>query len=564
MIKLTQYSLAMMLSASLLAGCVYNHPEPKEMKEELNQAMVDATKLEIPEEVLNDLNPDNPVAGNYQASQMHRVSVAANNVSATEFFGSLISDAHVSLVLHPEVSGDISINMDNVTLEEVFDALQRMYGYRVEKQGDVYYVYPAGVHTVTLPINYILLKRESETKISITNNTVSNSDSNDDSNSSSSSSSSNSDDDDNNESTSGTDLSTTSSSDFWAELQETLSGIIGTGEGRFVRVNPQAANITVRGTPDEIQAVRHFLETTENSLRRQVIIEAKLLEVTLNENYAQGIDWTILFNGGQNYKEMGSATPWAGGQLDSIYSIIGGGFKLNLNDNKYAGFIRLLKTQGDVTTLSSPRLTALNNQKAVMKVGTDTYYLTSISNDSSATSNAETNILTSNYEFEPFFSGVSLDVLPQISEDGKILLHIHPAVIEVQEDKKQLTINGEIQEYPFAMSTVREADTIVEAKSGDVIVIGGLMRHEKGDLESKVPLLGDIPYLGELFTNKQKYDTKSELVILLRPVVVGGDTWREELKKSVDLLEKWYPSEDYTSQQGQTTNVVDPTGIGVK
>lgn len=549
MINIKKSSLALLLITCFATGCVYHHPDPKEVKDELSDAMLQADQIEIPEDVLNELNPDNPLDGDYHASKVRRVTVAANNVPAAEFFAQIMGETNESVVVHPEVSGEITINMDNVTPDQIFESVYKMYGYRTEKQGGVYYVYPSGVHTETLPINYLFLKRASETNISISNNTVSSKDSNSSSDNSSSSSSSSNNSSDNgsssDESTSGAVLQTKSESDFWTELEKTLNGIVGDGEGRMVRVNPQAATITVRGMPNEIDSVRHFLEITENSLRRQVVIEAKLLEVTLSEGYEQGIQWSKIFNNNSGEsKSIGTASPWAGGSTNSVFSLLGGGFNLSMSDSKYSAVINLLKTQGDVSTLSSPRITALNNQRAVIKVGKDSYFLTGISTDSSSTSSSETNLVSSDYTFSPFFSGVSLDVLPQISENGSILLHIHPAVIEVAEDKKNIMINDKKTELPFASSEIRETDTIVEAKSGDVIVIGGLMTHKKGDLESKIPLLGDIPWLGELFTNKSVYDKKSELVILLRPIVSGGDTWKDELKKSYDLLQKWYPNED--------------------
>lgn len=541
--KITKISFILLISSMISMGCVYNHPEPKEAKEELRNAMTQ--DLEIPEDVLNELTPDNPLEANVLNEKVSRITVSANKVPAVEFFGQIMAQTHTSVVVHPEVSGEITLNLENVTTHEIFDALYNMYGYRAEKQGSLFYIYPAGVHTETIPMNYIFLKRASETSINITNNTVTNSDSSSDSDSSSSSDSDSSSD---SESSSGTTVTTTSESDFWTELENTLKAIVGEGEGRVVTVNPQAANITVRGTPEEISAVRHFIEMTEKSLRRQVVIEAKLLEVTLNENYAQGIEWSRIFNGSSDEsKTLGTNSSWLGGVTDNVYSILGGGINLSLEDKKYSALITLLKTQGDVTTLSSPRITALNNQKAIMKIGKDAYFLTDISTDSSATSSSETSLVSSNYDFEPFFSGVSLDVVPQISEDGNILMHIHPAVIEVSEDKKVLHLQGEDTELPFASSEIRETDTLVEAKSGDVIVIGGLMRHQKGDLQSKVPVIGDIPILGELFTNKVRYDQKSELVILLKPVIVGGDTWREELNKSLQLLEKWYPEDSSSS-----------------
>ncbi len=552
---ITKYSiLAISISIFLATGCTYRHADPTDAKEVLSSAY-NNNKLSVPEDVLNELNPDTPVSEFSNVDVAKRFSVSANEVPAAEFFGRLMDSSSASVVVHPEVSGNITLNLDNVTIDQVFDAVYKMYGYRAEKQGRIYYVYPAGVHTETIPVDYLLLTRDSTTKLAVTNNTIKDSDDSSSSSDSSSSdsSSSSSDSGSSSDNSGGVNMTTNTKSDFWTELQKTLSGIIGTGEGRMVSVNPQAATVTVKGMPSEIQTVRDYLSQTKSSLRRQVVIEAKILEVKLSEDYAQGIDWNIILGSSKSRtKTMSNYSDSSGYIEGSVFSLLGGGFKFSLTDKHYSTLINLLQTQGDVTTLSSPRITALNNQRSVMKIGKDSYYLTDISTDTSATSSgSDNNIVASDFEFSPFFSGVSLDVLPQISADGKILMHVHPAVIDVQDDTKTMTIgNGQDFVLPLASTDVRETDTVVEAQSGDVILIGGLMRHNKGTEESKVPLLGDIPVLGELFKNRSVYDERSELVILLRPVIVGGDTWRQEIKKSSDLLEKWYPEEGTQKTRG--------------
>ena len=204
--------------------------------------------------------------------------------------------------------------------------------------------------------------------------------------------------------------------------------------------------------------------------------------------------------------------------------------------------MNLLQTQGDVSILSSPRITTSNNQKAVIKVGEDEYFVTKF--ETSTVTSASSTTSSPSVEYTPFFSGVSLDVTPQIKDDGSVLMHIHPAVIKVEEQTKSVVYGDEqMLAMPMAKSTIRETDTVVKANSGDVIVIGGLIEERKVDQTSKVPLLGDIPLLGNLFKNTQDATEKVELVILIRPVVVDEDTWKSELRRSNELLEKWYPQE---------------------
>jgi MSHA biogenesis protein MshL len=188
----------------------------------------------------------------------------------------------------------------------------------------------------------------------------------------------------------------------------------------------------------------------------------------------------------------------------------------------FTAFIELLKTQGDVQVLSSPQVSTVNNQKAVIKVGQDEFFITDVeSNTSTTTATASTQ---SNVELTPFFSGVALDVIPQINENGEIILHVHPTVSTVTEKTKNISVASDTAlSVPLAISSIRESDSIIRAKSGQVVIIGGLMQNSVEQNVSKVPLLGDIPLLGALFRHTQDVSKKSELVILLKPVVIDSD-----------------------------------------
>lgn len=532
-----------------LVGCSYSHPNPKMIKDEINNAIVNNTEnsLDIPEDVINELNSGAPLSSDGTPFTLKRFSIAANEVPAVEFFSQVVEQTGNSIVVHPEVAGLISLTVDNVTLDEVFDSLYSVYGYKIERKGDVFYVYPSGVHTEIIPINYLAIIRSSETTLNITSSTIS-SEEGEDSDSSSSSSSSDSNSYDSEDEDSGSKVKSTSESDFWKELEGTLSGIVGDKDGRFVRVSPQTSSVSIRAMPDEIKAVKDYLQLAENSLKRQVIIEAKLLEVTLDEGYEQGINWGMVLNGSKSSLKINENAA-VRGFTNSVFSLLGGGLSMSgsytHNDDTYNAFISLLKVQGDVATLSSPRITTVNNQRAIMKIGTDEYYVTGVETlVSSNSSSSSSDVVSNSATIKPFFSGVSLDVLPQISDDGTVIMHIHPAVVDVEESVKDIQFSDkQTMKLPTARSSVRETDTIVEAKSGDIIVIGGLMTRVKVDKQSKVPVIGDIPLLGELFTNKVVEDRKAELVILLRPVVVGGETWKDEMQKAADLLQKWYPDE---------------------
>ena len=261
----------------------------------------------------------------------------------------------------------------------------------------------------------------------------------------------------------------------------------------------------------------------------------------LNDEYQQGISWT---NAGDTIGTTDLLFDSVHKIADSlIQNTIGGGGALTIANGSFTAVVSMLETQGDVNVLSKPRITAMNNQKAVIKVGGDEYFVTDVS---TTTVTGTSTTSTPNVELTPFFSGISVDVTPKINDDDTVLLHIHPAIIDIEEQTKTISFGsssvGDLV-IPVAKSDVRESDTIVKSQSGDVIIIGGLMKTIEKDIVSKTPFIGDIPWLGELFTNRQKVNLKTELVILVKPQIVKKNTWKQEIKKSSDLIEKWYPSQ---------------------
>jgi MSHA biogenesis protein MshL len=137
----------------------------------------------------------------------------------------------------------------------------------------------------------------------------------------------------------------------------------------------------------------------------------------------------------------------------------------------------------------------------------------------------------------PFFSGIALDVTPQISANGEVILHIHPTVSEVSDQTKSLTVSGETDELPLAFSEIRESDSIVKARSGQIIAIGGLMRNSSRKVEFGAPVLGRVPGLKRLFGSSREIETKTELIILLRPIVVDDDDdWPRIIQPAADRL----------------------------
>lgn len=533
------------ITIASLMGCSMGHRNPVEVKQALNESINEANSRaleEIPSSVEADLMPnlDSNVAS--EQGMLKRFRIQANAVDARSFFASLVKGTEYSVAIHPAVQGNITVNLSDVTLDEVLRVVQDMYGYDVVQSGKVIQVYPAGMRTVTIPVDYLQFKRSGRSLTSIVTGSVTSAGtSNSGGGSDNSDSSDSNSNDSSTTSTGGTRIETITESDFWPMLQQAVANLIGSGKGQSVVVTPQAGVITVRAFPDEIREVREFLGVSQERMQRQVILEAKILEVTLSDGYQQGINWSDMTasignSGSIVVERAASALP----PLDAIGSLLGGQTNVTISDGNFEAVLSFMSTQGDLNVLSSPRITAANNQKSVIKVGTDEYFVTELSSNAG---NGENSNAVPEVELTPFFSGISLDVTPQIDDKGNVFLHVHPAVIEVQEEVKQLNLGGDFQniQLPLAKSSIRESDSVIRAKDGDVVVIGGLMKQQNRELVSKVPFLGDVPALGHLFRNVNNVTEKTELVILLKPTVVGVNSWQKELERSRDLLQEWFP-----------------------
>ncbi|WP_202934319.1 pilus (MSHA type) biogenesis protein MshL [Vibrio navarrensis] len=550
------------ISTSLL-GCAMGHRDPVEIKQTLNQSINESNSRaldELPASVQEDLMPELGNDGLDNSDKtLKRFRIQANQVEARAFFASLVKGTEFSVAVHPHVAGRITLNVSDVTLDDILSVVQDMYGYDVVKTGKVIQVYPAGLRTVTIPVDYIQFQRSGRSLTSIVTGSITSNESSGGANRNSDSSSKRSEDGSNSSSSSqvstssngGTRIETLTESNFWPLLQQAVSRLIGSGDGQSVVVTPQASVITVRAYPDEIREVRQFLGVSQQRMQRQVILETKILEVTLSDGYQQGINWSKMFtsSGGTQYQiGSGAITKDDNGNiltqtlpgLSSIGSLLGGQSNMVVSGGSFEAVLSFMSTQGDLNVLSSPRVTAANNQKAVIKVGSDEYYVTAMSSVAGSGDSAN---VAPEVTLTPFFSGISLDVTPQIDDNGNVFLHVHPAVIEVETDVKNLNLGGNYADVslPLAKSSIRESDSVIRARDGDVVVIGGLMKSNTIDRVSKVPFLGDIPALGHLFRNTNKLTQKTELVILLKPTVVGVNTWQKELERSRDLLQEWFP-----------------------
>ncbi|MGD8936548.1 MAG: pilus (MSHA type) biogenesis protein MshL [Thiogranum sp.] len=537
----------------LLSACQALPPKDKPDLPKVKQALEEwqprgDTAAVVPPEAVQQalLPPAGATLGNLNPL-VPTFDVSVNEVPARQFFMSLVEGTSDNMIVHPDVSGTLTLNLKHVTTAQVMDTVRDVYGYEYRYSHGVYQVFPAQMRSQVFKVNYLDIERKGGSRTRVSSGQVSQGP-NQGGNSSNSSGATGgqsppaggngSGSNNNLESFSGAQVTTRSKTDFWDNLETSLKLLVGEENGRRIIADPLSGTVLVHAMPRELLDIQQYLDDLQVSVNRQVIIEAKIVEVRLNDKFQAGINWTSLIDIQGGSREVaagvfgtGLAAPFnniANASRDSLGSV----FALQAHLGDFDALLELLKNQGDVQVLSSPRVSTVNNQKAIIKVGTDRYFVTDVDVNTDVTTGV--NNQSADVTLTPFFSGVALDVTPQIDEDGRITLHVHPAISEVKQEDKQISISSQTQfNLPLAASTIRESDTIVRAENGQVVVIGGLMQDLTQDDLSSTPFLGDLPVVGHMFRQTRKVSTKTELVILLRPMVVNGNqAWAQQLNQA--------------------------------
>jgi MSHA biogenesis protein MshL len=615
-------ALAASLACGLvIGGCASQVIPPGETLErvsgELRKAAQPRPLPAQPEAVRQALLP--PVVVEMPAANVPtepRFNLVVNNVPANQVFMAMVSDTRYSMLVHQDAHDPISITLKDVTVREALDALRELYGYDYKIQGNRIFVQPPGLQTRVFQVNYLMGRRVGRADVRVTSGSIqtpsfsappqggagaTGSGAAPVAAGAGASSA---------QSVESSRVTTTSDNDFWRDLTDALNAIVSSAnpvpgmstatavpgsaprpaavrsDSRAVVVNPQAGVVVVRGYAADMRNVETFLKAMSLVVERQVMLEAKIIEVTLNDGFQAGINWGA-FRTGNNSRfstgvvapgstvrtdgAMGAPTatsvngilqpgspfttdparaallspdPLGGtspGSASSAISLganaVGSVFGLALQTSSFAALLNFLESHGAVQVLSSPRIATMNNQKAVLKVGTDEFFVTNVT---TTTTTAGTNTVVSpTITTQPFFSGIALDVTPQISEDSQITLHIHPSVSLVTDKPKTLNL-GALGNFtlPLASSNINESDTIVRVNDGSIVAIGGLMRQAQNDARSQVPGIGDAPGIGGLFRNRAQAMSKSELVILLKTTVIQGDgTWQQQAQEVGDRIQ---------------------------
>ena len=559
------------LLLSVVVGCAMppSRQETYELiKSEMSKAAASKVRAAEPEVVSASLLPSLQVdLPPVRKPLDERFNLSFSNAPASQFFMGIVAGTPYNMLVHPDVSGNISANLKDVTLFEALDAIRELYGYEYKVEGSRIYVKPLTLQTRVFQINYLASVRKGTSDIRVTSGSVAdvvvsnpnNSQTGQQNNSGNTSSGNTA------QSVSSSKINTSSNNDFWAELKASIDILAGSGQdGRQVVINPQSGVVVVRAMSDEIRNIAAYLKATQLSVDRQVILEAKILEVELNDQYQTGINWASfasLKSSPNSAASLGFLTPGTtlsttrlttdGNGIDAVTGInlgaasraAGSLFGLAFQTANFSALLSFLESQGSVHVLSSPRIATLNNQKAVLKVGRDEFFVTSLKTTPGVVSSAGNTAPTVSVEVQPFFSGVALDVTPQIDDSGNIVLHVHPSVSKVSTIEKTVNAGsaGSVI-LPLASSVISETDSIVRGQNGRIVAIGGLMRQSNSDDRSQVPGAGEVPLLGGLFRNTNQVSQKRELVILIRPTIVESDAdWEKDLLESQKRIEELTP-----------------------
>lgn len=582
MMRLTQttnmFSMArckplVLLLAVGLGACAIRQPEPN-----AGHLRPPTAAPGTPPALVNTpLLPPPPSSGRAKAEVF---SVSVHNVDIRSLLFAIARDARLNLDIHPDLTGTVSMNAIDQTVTEILDRAAVQANMRYEMEGRNLFVMPDAPVLKHYRIDYLNVAREARSEIGASTS-ISQSSRGGTSNSSS------------------TALSNTSSNRFWETLTQNLRDLLretdkvmpeegaqaatpavaapasaaaaqvaqvlvsavtpgGAApvpvaptaapvrfrESASVIANPESGVVSVRATFRQHMRVREFIDRVMKSAGRQVMIEATIVEVNLSDEYQQGINWSIVRKGvpllqiGPAGTTMPSGVPVSGvipSMLNYTPSRVG-----NVTTQIFAA-LRLLESFGNTKVLSSPKISALNNQAAMLKVTEDLVYFTLTGNYTPGTSGSPpTFTITSTPNNVSV--GLVMSVMPQVGEGDEVTLILRPTlsrVVSYVEDPAVPIFLSQARNDGVNLSEIssripqiqtREMESVIKVRSGDTAVLGGLMRDDVSGSTDQTPGVGNVPGLGELFKYKKKSSNKSELVIFLRPTVVTSASLTGDLQ----------------------------------
>ena len=554
--------ISVTLVSFLLAACAA--PTPREpLKGHLNtNSTAPAASADIPAPVQQTLALPKPRT----TRKAETYSVVVNNVAVRDLLFALARDAKVNVDIHPGITGTVTLNAIDQTLPQLLTRISKQVDMRFELDGPNLAVMPDSPFLKHYKVDYVNMARNVTGTVS-TNTQIATGTTGSTGNTSAPATGGGGN-------ISNTRIENTSRNQFWESLEKNIKDILretdkvfpegssetviekstaqtatgaaalpqGTGqraaqaianalqanpnpntasqatgtsierrstfrEAASVIMNAESGVITVRATQRQHDRIQEFVDRVSNSAKKQVLIEATIVEVTLKDGYQQGINWTQLAGGGTLSfvgnaltKNAANLTYTKGGNPDSL--------------------ITMLDTFGTTKVLSSPRVSVMNNQTALLKV-VENYVYFSVKADTTTTANVGT---TTTYTTTPQSVSVGLvvSVTPQISDGDAVTLNVRPTITSVA--REVLDPNPDLKKNEISnlvpVIRTREIESVMRVASGNIAILGGLMEDKIDYQNQRVPLLGQIPLAGELVNNRNNAAQKTELVIFLRPVVI--------------------------------------------
>ncbi len=441
------------------------------------------------------------------------LSFSVKGVDVKEVLQGLAQASELNIVFDSDISGAVTIDLKDVTLGDALELILSPLGLEYRREKNVIRVKKPALETRIFTLDYVNLTRSGTSTMSVSASAAATG----------------------GVTTGGTTGATAvvgggltggsvsvdskqRETEFYKDIAEDLKPLLSP-QGRLA-VNKQSGTVAVTDFPANLRQVAAFLEKVTGTIQRQVLINAQVLEVALNDSFRFGIDWTVI---AEILASQGTLTA-----LQRL-SPNTGLFRIGVTGSDYSVVIDTISTQGEVNVLSNPRVTALNNQKAVIRVARDdVFFVTQVSIVEQGGQLIER---TTQTVPQVVSIGVTMDVTPQIASDGTVTMHIHPIVT----DKLGDAVSATGETAPIV--SIRETDTLVRVADGQTVIIGGLMEDKDDDRVEKVPVLGDIPLLGGLFRKTTKTGRKSELVILLTPTVLIGDRGQQTAAEALEKVE---------------------------
>ncbi len=480
----------------------------------LNEAIPEKTEAESIPAVVNQLpivSVPKPV------EKLQTFTVVATDLPASELLFALARDARLNLDIDPAIEGNVSINAIDQTLPQILKRISRQVNLRYFIDGPNLVIQKDLPFTRVYHIDYLNMKRDTASDVSITTQIASTGSSAEGGGSGGSNSS--------------TSIANSASHDFWGTLEANLLNMATEGGAKgSVISNRESGIISVTATSAAHEEIQKFVDKVMSSIRKQVLIEATVVEVTLNDEFQAGVDWSSLANGnGWNFEQSILGGNFAAPFLSATYSDTS-------SNGDISTTIKALDSFGDVSVMSSPKIMALNNQTSILKVVDNRVYFTTEKQTTDATSTSPgKETFTTTIHTVPV--GFVMNVTPYITENNEVILNIRPTISRILQYINVPTFSSDSVANQIPEISVREMESVLRVSNGDTAVIGGLMQDTANKDSKGIPGLHDVNGFGFLFGTQQRQLSKTELVIFLRPRIIDNASLNTDLKDYQQYLE---------------------------